>query len=208
MGSPAFAGFVPEKSAAMVVRAEAQGAFTFGKTVTAGLAHFTPGPTRNPWNRHTPGGSSMGSAARGRGRHVALAFGTQTNGSVIARRRLRLCRFQAGRGTLATAGIQPFSDARSAGLFARSVEDVALAFAALREGPEASRTRTGRCRRSTRAPRLAAVRSPVWSQAESSRNSRSLRRSHACARQARKLPRSSCPRNSGTRMGCTHHHGL
>ena len=64
MGSPAFAGFVPEKSAAMVVRAEAQGAFTFGKTVTAELAYFTPGPTRNPWNpAHTPGGSSMGSAA-------------------------------------------------------------------------------------------------------------------------------------------------
>jgi Asp-tRNA(Asn)/Glu-tRNA(Gln) amidotransferase A subunit family amidase len=169
MGSPAFDGFVPEKSAAMVVRAEAQGAFTFGKTVTAELAYFTPGPTRNPWNpAHTPGGSSMGSAAAVAAGMLPLAFGTQTNGSVIRPAAFCGCvGFKPGEGTLATTGIQPFSPTLDQpGLFARSVEDVALAFAALREGPETSHTEAWPLSPLDRPPRLVAVRSPVWSQAE------------------------------------------
>lgn len=169
MGSPAFDDFVPEKSAAMVMRAEAQGAFTFGKTVTAELAYFTPGPTRNPWNLvHTPGGSSMGSAAAVAAGMLPLAFGTQTNGSVIRPAAFCGCvGFKPGEGTLATVGIQPFSPTLDQpGLFARSVEDVALAFAALREGPEESRTEAWPLPPLGRPPRLAAVRSPVWSQAE------------------------------------------
>jgi len=169
MGSPAFDGFVPEKSAAMVMRAEAQGAFTFGKTVTAELAYFRPGSTRNPWNpAHTPGGSSMGSAAAVAAGMLPLAFGTQTNGSVIRPAAFCGCvGFKPGEGTLATAGIQPFSPTLDQpGLFARSVEDVALAFAALREGPEASRAEAWPLSPLNRPARLAAVRSPVWTQAE------------------------------------------
>jgi amidase len=166
MGSPAFDDFVPEKSAAMVMRAEAQGAFTFGKTVTAELAYFTPGPTRNPWNpAHTPGGSSMGSAAAVAAGMLPLAFGTQTNGSVIRPAAFCGCvGFKPSAGTLATAGIQPFSPTLDQpGLFTRSVEDVALAFAALREGPEEPHTEAWPL---DRPPRLAAVRSPVWTQAD------------------------------------------
>ena len=169
MGSPAFDGFVPKNSAAMVMRAEAQGAFIFGKTVTAELAYFTPGPTRNPWNPvHTPGGSSMGSAAAVAAGMLPLAFGTQTNGSVIRPAAFCGCvGFKPSEGTLATAGIQPFSPTLDQpGLFARSVEDVALAFAALREGPETSRTEAWPLPPLGRPPRLVAVRSPVWSQAE------------------------------------------
>jgi Asp-tRNA(Asn)/Glu-tRNA(Gln) amidotransferase A subunit family amidase len=169
MGSPAFADYVPEKSAAMVVRAEAQGAFTFGKTVTAELAYFTPGPTRNPWNpAHTPGGSSMGSAAAVAAGMLPLAFGTQTNGSVIRPAAFCGCvGFKPGEGTLATAGIQPFSPTLDQpGLFTRSVEDVALAFAALREGSEASHAEVWPLSPLNRPPRLVAVRSPVWPQAE------------------------------------------
>lgn len=169
MGSPAFDGYVPEKSAAMVMCAEAQGAFTFGKTVTAELAYFTPGPTRNPWNpAHTPGGSSMGSAAAVAAGMLPLAFGTQTNGSVIRPAAFCGCvGFKPSEGTLATAGIQPFSPTLDQpGLFTRSVEDVALAFAALREGPEELRTGVWPLSPLDRPPRLAAVRSPVWSQAE------------------------------------------
>ena len=169
MGSSAFDGFVPEKSAAMVLRAEAQGAFTFGKTVTAELAYFTPGPTRNPWNpSHTPGGSSMGSAAAIAAGMLPLAFGTQTNGSVIRPAAFCGCvGFKPSEGTLATTGIQPFSPTLDQpGLFTRSVEDVALAFAALREGPETARTEAWPLPPLDRPPRLAAVRSPVWSQAE------------------------------------------
>ena len=170
MGSPAFDGFVPEKSAAMVVRAEAQGAFTFGKTVTAELAYFMPGPTRNPWNpAHTPGGSSMGSAAAVAAGMLSLAFGTQTNGSVIRPAAFCGCvGFKPSERTLATAGIQPFSPTLDQpGLFTRSVEDVALAFAALREGLEESRGEVWPLSPLDRPPRLAAVRSPVWTQAES-----------------------------------------
>ena len=169
MGSPAFAGFVPEKTAALVVRAEAEGAFTFGKTVTAELAYFTPGPTRNPWNpAHTPGGSSMGSAAAVAAGMLPLAFGTQTNGSVIRPAAFCGCvGFKPSGGTLATDGIQPFSPTLDQpGLFTRTVEDVALAFSALHEGPEALHTGVWPLSPLDRLPRLAAVRSPVWPQAE------------------------------------------
>jgi Asp-tRNA(Asn)/Glu-tRNA(Gln) amidotransferase A subunit family amidase len=111
----------------------------------------------------------MGSAAAVAAGMLPLAFGTQTNGSVIRPAAFCGCvGFKPGEGTLATAGIQPFSPTfDQPGLFARSVEDVALAFAALREGPEASRTKAWPLSPLDRAPRLAAVRSPVWSQAES-----------------------------------------
>ncbi|TRZ91847.1 amidase, partial [bacterium] len=57
MGSPAFAGHIPDKSALVVERLEARGAFVMGKTVTTECAFLHPGKTRNPWNpTHTPGG--------------------------------------------------------------------------------------------------------------------------------------------------------
>jgi len=169
MGSPAFDGFVPESSAAMVARAEAEGAYTLGKTVTAELAYFTPGPTRNPWNTtHTPGGSSMGSAAAVAAGMVPLAFGTQTNGSVIRPAAFCGCvGFKPSAGALPTIGIHPFSPSLDQpGIFTRSVEDAALAFAVLHEGPEPD-DEVWPLSPFERVPRLAAVRSPVWSQAES-----------------------------------------
>lgn len=60
------------------------GALILGKTVTTEFAFFEPGPTRNPHNfRHTPGGSSSGSAAAVAAGFCPLALGTQTIGSVI-----------------------------------------------------------------------------------------------------------------------------
>lgn len=59
------------------------GALILGKTVTTEFAYFAPGLTRNPHNpKHTPGGSSSGSAAAVGARLVPLALGTQTIGSV------------------------------------------------------------------------------------------------------------------------------
>jgi Asp-tRNA(Asn)/Glu-tRNA(Gln) amidotransferase A subunit family amidase len=59
------------------------GALVLGKTVTTEFAYFSPGPTRNPWNPdHTPGGSSSGSAAAVAAGLTAMAFGTQTIGSI------------------------------------------------------------------------------------------------------------------------------
>ena len=52
--------------------------------MTTEFAFMHPGPTANPWNpRHTPGGSSSGSAAAVALGQVPAAIGTQTNGSVI-----------------------------------------------------------------------------------------------------------------------------
>ncbi|MDP3142764.1 MAG: amidase, partial [Candidatus Omnitrophota bacterium] len=84
MGSPAFAGHIPARSARVVERLEAKGGFVIGKTVTTECAFYFPGKTRNPWNvTHTPGGSSSGSAAAVAAGFVPAALGTQTNGSVI-----------------------------------------------------------------------------------------------------------------------------
>jgi Asp-tRNA(Asn)/Glu-tRNA(Gln) amidotransferase A subunit family amidase len=52
--------------------------------VTTEFAYFEPGPTRNPHNlKHTPGGSSSGSAAAVAAGFCPLALGSQTIGSVI-----------------------------------------------------------------------------------------------------------------------------
>src|SRR2546428_3799814 len=63
-GSALYAGRIAERDADVVRNLRAAGAVIVGKTVTAELAFYHPGPTRNPWGlSRTPGGSSMGSAA-------------------------------------------------------------------------------------------------------------------------------------------------
>ncbi len=72
--------------APLVAALRRAGAIILGKTVTVEFACFDPSPTRNPWDvelRHTPGGSSSGSAVA-----VAMgmcfgALGTQTGGSLV-----------------------------------------------------------------------------------------------------------------------------
>jgi Asp-tRNA(Asn)/Glu-tRNA(Gln) amidotransferase A subunit family amidase len=67
-----------------VSRLRAAGALVIGKTVTTEFAYYEPGPTRNPHNlKHTPGGSSSGSAAAVAAGMCSVALGTQTIGSVI-----------------------------------------------------------------------------------------------------------------------------
>src|SRR5258707_10868578 len=84
MGSPAFVGNQPAKNAQVVDRIIAAGGYALGKTVTTEFAFMHPAETRNPWNpRHTPGGSSSGSAAAGAPGHVPFAKGTQTKGPAV-----------------------------------------------------------------------------------------------------------------------------
>src|SRR2546423_12509364 len=84
MGSPAFVGNQPRKNAELVERILAAGGYALGKTVTTEFAFMHPAETRNPWNpRHTPGGSSSGSAAAVAAGPVPVAVGTQTHGSGI-----------------------------------------------------------------------------------------------------------------------------
>jgi Asp-tRNA(Asn)/Glu-tRNA(Gln) amidotransferase A subunit family amidase len=176
MGSPIFDGYVPAGSATLVRRMEAAGAFVLGKTVTTEFAYFTPGKTRNPWNpAHTPGGSSSGSAAAVAMGFLPGAVGTQTNGSMI--RPAAFCGvvgYKPTAGLISLTEVHPFSPSLDQpGVFTRSVADAALLAAALAEkADDAPTTGTERgviaseVAHLPRPPRLAAVRSPVWSQAD------------------------------------------
>lgn len=166
MGSPAFAGHIPERSAEIVERIAARGGFVMGKTVTTECAFLFPGKTRNPWNPiHTPGGSSSGSAAAVAAGFVPAALGTQTNGSVI--RPAAFCGvvgFKPTQGLLPIAGALTFSHTLDQpGLFTRWVGDAAFLAASLAgTGADPSMEIESR----SAPPRLAAVKTPVWEQAD------------------------------------------
>lgn len=172
MGSPIYRDFVPEYNAEVVDRLSSAGAFVAGKTVTTEFAFMSPAGTRNPWNlAHSPGGSSSGSAAAVAAGLLPGAIGTQTNGSVI--RPAAFCGvvgYKPGNAVLSTEGILPFSTTLDQpGVFARSVEDAALLLAHLAHSrwaitPQVSVLKV--------APRLVAVRSPVWERAEEDQRQR------------------------------------
>jgi Asp-tRNA(Asn)/Glu-tRNA(Gln) amidotransferase A subunit family amidase len=129
-GTALHAGRQPMRDAAVVAMLRAAGAVIMGKTVTTECATYTPGKTRNPHNAaHTPGGSSSGSAAAVAAGMVPLALGSQTNGSVI--RPAAFCGvygFKPTHGLIPRSGIMKLSRALDhVGVFARTLEDVALA---------------------------------------------------------------------------------
>ena len=67
-----------------IARMKTAGAILVGKTDTTEFASFSANSSHNPHDpSRTPGGSSSGSAAAVADMHVPIAFGTQTNGSVI-----------------------------------------------------------------------------------------------------------------------------
>ena len=108
----------------------AAGAVILGKTVTTECATYPPGKTRNPHDpERTPGGSSSGSAAAVAAGMVPLALGTQTNGSVI--RPAAYCGvygFKPTHGLISRHGILKLSRTLDCvGLFARTLDDIALA---------------------------------------------------------------------------------
>ena len=123
------AGRRPSADAAVVSLLRDAGAIIMGKTVTAELAVYTPGKTKNPHDlSRTPGGSSSGSAAAVAAGMVPLAVGTQTNGSVI--RPASYCGvvgFKPTFGTIPRANVlrqAPSLD--QVGVFSRNVLDSAL----------------------------------------------------------------------------------
>ena len=166
MGSPIFEGRIADETAPVVQRLVESGAVILGKTVTSEFAYYTPRKTRNPWNpAHTPGGSSMGSAAAVAAGMACAALGTQTNGSVI--RPAAFCGvvgFKPGHGASDTRGMLSFAPTLdTVGVFARNVADAAAAAAAM---AEPQRRISAQISALARPPRLAAVRSPVWNAAE------------------------------------------
>jgi Asp-tRNA(Asn)/Glu-tRNA(Gln) amidotransferase A subunit family amidase len=155
-GSPLFADAAPAaQDADCIALLRAAGAVILGKTATL---EFAAGgrkpPTRNPHDpRHTPGGSSSGSAAAVADFMVPLALGTQTGGSTI--RPGSFCGIYAMKptfGSISLEGVKHYApQLDTIGLFARSAPDLALlargcgAVAALRRPPAIRRLRIGVC---------------------------------------------------------------
>ena len=176
-GTPLHRGRTPRADAAVVARLRAAGAVIMGKTVTTECAYFHPGKTRNPHNpAHTPGGSSSGSAAAVAAAMVPLALGSQTNGSVI--RPAAFCGvygFKPTHGLIPRTGILKLSRTLDhVGLFARTLEDIALLaeeLAGWDEGDADTRPRARVPFREITAqeppiePRIAFVKTPVWDRA-------------------------------------------
>jgi Asp-tRNA(Asn)/Glu-tRNA(Gln) amidotransferase A subunit family amidase len=128
-GSVLHAGRMPARDATAVSLLRASGAVIMGKAVTTEFAYFFPGKTRNPHNfEHTPGGSSSGSAAAVASGMVPLALGSQTNGSTI--RPASYCGvvgFKPTHGLISRHRVSALSRTLDhVGLFARTVEDIAL----------------------------------------------------------------------------------
>jgi Asp-tRNA(Asn)/Glu-tRNA(Gln) amidotransferase A subunit family amidase len=170
-------GRTPREDAAVVTMLRAAGAVILGKTVTTECAYFTPGKTRNPHNpEHTPGGSSSGSAAAVGAGMVPVALGSQTAGSVI--RPAAFCGvygFKPTHGSIPRTGILQLSRTLDhVGLFARSVEDLALLLEQLQgydEGDPDTRPRARVAFQKLAAeeppiePMLAFIKTPHWERA-------------------------------------------
>jgi len=143
-GAPDWAARTPTHDAPSVARLRGAGAVPMGKLATTPFAFLDPSATRNPWNpEHTPGGSSSGPAAAVAARMVPLALGSQTLGSVL--RPAAYCGvvgFKPTHGRISVAGVLALAQSLDhVGLFARAVEDCALALAVLAD-PADPRTGT------------------------------------------------------------------
>ena len=177
-GTPLAAERRPNQDAATVAQLRAAGAVILGKTVTTELAVYSPGETRNPHDpARTPGGSSSGSAAAVAAQMVPLALGSQTNGSVI--RPASFCGtvgFKPSHGRISRHGVLAQSRLLDQlGVFARSVEDAALAVDCLAafdaRDPDMRPASRGSlagaaAQEPPLSPVLAFVKSPVWDRAE------------------------------------------
>ena len=133
-GSDLLVGHVPQDDADAVAGLRAAGALVLGKTHMTVFAAMDPAPTRNPWNlRHTPGGSSSGSAAAVAARMCAAALGSQTAGSVL--RPAAYCGVAGLKptyGTVSRRGLVPCAWSMDhVGALAREVDDLVLIFAAI-----------------------------------------------------------------------------
>lgn len=133
-GSPIYSGNRPMSDAACVALSRAAGGVLLGKTVTTEFASRFPGKTTNPHNpKHTPGGSSSGSAAAVADFMVSMAFGTQTLGSVIRPAAFCGCiGYKPSYGEVSTMGVKENTGSfDTVGLFGRVVEDLPLFRAAV-----------------------------------------------------------------------------
>ncbi len=178
-GTALHEGRTPRDDAAVVRMLRAAGAVILGKTVTTECAYFNPGKTRNPLNpEHTPGGSSSGSAAAVGAGMVPLTLGSQTAGSVI--RPAAFCGaygFKPTHGLIPRTGVLALSRTLDhVGLFARSIDDLALLLEQLQGYDERDPDTRPRARIPFRSvageepplePMFAFVKTPHWERMDS-----------------------------------------
>ena len=124
-GSAIYADRLADTDAELVAALRAAGAVLLGKTVTTEFAYMQKSITRNPHNSaFSPGGSSSGSAAAVAARHIDMAVGTQTGGSVI--RPASYCQvhaFKPTRGTISRKGVlQTSQTLDQVGVFASTLD--------------------------------------------------------------------------------------
>ncbi|RTL49793.1 MAG: amidase [Bradyrhizobiaceae bacterium] len=177
-GSPIYAGHVPDTDAWVVDRLRNLGATIFGKTVSTEFAWRQPGPTVNPWNpKHTPGGSSSGSAASVAAGIVPLALGTQTLGSVVRPAAFNgVVGYKPSFGAIPRSGVHALSPSLDhVGFFARRVDDVAYALSLLAATSDADihgrplppfEVSAEQGLAPSKPPRIAVARMALWSRAE------------------------------------------
>src|SRR5713226_2045806 len=177
-GSVLHAGRTPSRDAPVVAMLRGASAVIMGKTVTTEFAGAFPNKTRNPHNpAHTPGGSSSGSAAAVAAGMVPLALGSQTNGSTI--RPAAFCGvygFKPTHGLIPRHGILALSHTLDhVGLFARTIEDIALLAEQLTGYDERDHDTRPRARIPFGAiaaeeppllPMIAFVKTPLWNRVE------------------------------------------
>ncbi|MEM1292834.1 MAG: amidase [Cyanobacteria bacterium P01_H01_bin.162] len=166
-GLPLYRDRYLPNEATVVTRLKAAGAIILGKTVTTELATAAAGPTRNPHNlRHTPGGSSSGSAAAVADGMVPVAIGSQTMGSIL--RPAAYCGifgFKPSFERISRHGVMPVStDLDHVGIFARCLNDIRLVFEVLVDHQPTLPESEASLRSANQAqpPRLAWVKTPDW----------------------------------------------
>jgi len=165
-GSKIYEDNQPVTDCTVVAQLRAQGAVIMGKTVSTEFAYWKAGPTRNPLNtRHTPGGSSSGSAAAVSAGMVPLAVGSQTAGSTI--RPASYCGivgFKPSIGLISLAGVKSLSNSMdTVGVFGKSVADVALLAGVLSEIYSLTDLS-----KPIISPKIALLRAPEWDMADDS----------------------------------------
>jgi Asp-tRNA(Asn)/Glu-tRNA(Gln) amidotransferase A subunit family amidase len=179
LGSPLHAGRRPDADAGVVALLTGAGAVILGKTVTTEFALSHPGKTRNPHDpKRTPGGSSSGSAAAVADHMTPLSIGSQTVGSMI--RPGSFCgtfAYKPTFGSITRRGMKLLARRLDhVGVYARSVEDLALAGDAVMQSDPLDEDMLAHPGRNLvenlnklsafEPERLAFVRSPVWEQAD------------------------------------------
>jgi Asp-tRNA(Asn)/Glu-tRNA(Gln) amidotransferase A subunit family amidase len=159
-GSPIYRGRMAGKDAACVTQLMKAGAIMLGKSVTTEFAGAHAGKTHNPHNlRHTPAGSSSGSAAAVADFMAPVGYGTQTSGSVIRPGAFNgVVAYKGTYGWADLTGVKAYSRSLDTlGFFVREANDLALIRAAYGHAPADPPKQT---------PRIGFCRTRWWEMAE------------------------------------------